>query len=45
MNSVNLVTRIFVITVKGFKPATFCVRGEDATTAPARHVSETGFLN
>ena len=26
-----------VSTVKGFKPAIFCVRDQDATTAPTRH--------
>ena len=36
LNSVKLVTKIFVITVTGFKPATYLVRDKDATTAPAR---------
>ena len=36
LNSLNSMTKIFVITVKGFKPATSCVRDQDATTAPAR---------
>ena len=38
MLSLNLVTKIFVITVKMLKPATSCVRDKDATTVPARHV-------
>ena len=37
-NSLNSVTKIFLITVKGLKPATSCVRDQDATTAPARHM-------
>ena len=37
--------KIFVITVKGLKPATFCVRDHDATTAPAWRMWETGSLN
>ena len=32
------VTKIFVITVKGLEHATSCVRDQDATTAPARHI-------
>ena len=36
---------MFVITVKGFKPATSCVKDLDATTAPAKHMWETGSLN
>ena len=32
----NSVTKIFVITVREFEPATSCVRDQDATTAPAR---------
>ena len=28
----------FVLTVKGLKPATSCVRDQDASTAPARHM-------
>ena len=35
-NSAYSVTKIFVITVKGFEPATFCVRNKDATTANLR---------
>ena len=31
LNSANSVSKIFVITVKGFKPATSCVRDQDAT--------------
>ena len=37
--------KIFVITVKGLKPVTSCVRDQDATAVPARHMSETGSLN
>ena len=36
---------IFVITTKGLEPATSCVRDQDTTTAPARHMSDTGSLN
>ena len=35
----------FVISVKGFDPAASCVRDWDGTTAPARLVLETGYLN
>ena len=35
LNSVNSVTKIFVITVKGLEPATSCVADQDAITAPA----------
>ena len=45
LNSVNLVTKIFAITVKGLEPATSCVRDQDATIAPARHMWETESLN
>ena len=38
LNSLNSGTKIFVIPVKGFKPATSCVRDQDATAAPARHI-------
>ena len=38
MCSLNLVTEVFVITVKGFEPATFCVRDQDVTTMPVRHM-------
>ena len=34
-----------VIIVKGLKPATSCLRDQDATTVPARHMSEPGSLN
>ena len=34
----NSVTKIFVITVKGFEPVTSCVRDQDATTVPERHM-------
>ena len=43
--SLNSVTKIFVITVKGLELAIFCVRDQVATTVPARHVWETGSLN
>ena len=36
--------QIFVITVKGFKPATSCIRDQDVTTAPARLMWETRSL-
>ena len=39
----NSVTKISVITEKGFKPVTSCVGDQDATTVPARHMSETDF--
>ena len=32
-------------TVKGLKPPTSCVRVQDATTVPAKHMWETGSLN
>ena len=35
--------KIFVITVKGFESDTSCVREEDATTVPARHVTDRIF--
>ena len=35
----------FTITVKGLVPATSCIRDQDATTVPARHMWETGSLN
>ena len=35
--SANSMTKIFVITVKGLKPATSCVREQHATTMPSRH--------
>ena len=34
-----------VFAVKGLEPATSCVRDQDATTVPARHMWETGSLN
>ena len=37
LNFLNSVTKVFVITVKGLEPATFCVTDQDATTVPARH--------
>ena len=45
LNSLISVTKIFVITVKGFETATSCVRDWDATTVPARHMWGTGSLN
>ena len=45
LNLVNSMTKMFVITVKGLKPATSCLRDQDAITAPARHMLETGSLN
>ena len=36
--------KIFIVTVKGLKPATSCVRGQDAKTVPARHIWETRSL-
>ena len=44
MFSLNSVKNIFV-TVNGLEPATSCVREQDATTAPTRHMGETGSLN
>ena len=38
-------TKIVVIIVKGLEAATSCVKDQDATTAPARHMWETGSLN
>ena len=32
-NLLNSVTKIFVITIKGFEPATSCVKDQDVTTA------------
>ena len=40
LNSANSVTKIFVITVKGLKPVTSCVKDQDATTVPARHMRD-----
>ena len=34
----NSVTKVFVIRVKGFEPATSYVRDIDATTVPAGHM-------
>ena len=45
LNSLNSMTKFSVITLKGLEPATSCVRDQDATTAPARHMCETGSLN
>ena len=36
LNPANLMTKLFAITAKGFGPATYYVRDNDATTAPAR---------
>ena len=38
LNSANLVTKIFVVTVKGLKPATSCVKDQDANISPAKHM-------
>ena len=44
LNSLNSETKIFVITVKGFKPVTSCVRNQDAATTAARqHVRDRIF--
>ena len=45
LNSANSETKIIFITVKGLEPATSCVIDQDANTAPARHMSETGSLS
>ena len=37
LNSLNSVTKIFVITVKGHEPATSCVKDQDVAKALARH--------
>ena len=37
--------RMCHFTVKGFEPATLCVRNQDATTASARHMWEAESLN
>ena len=34
------VTKIVVIILKILEPATSCVRNQDATTVPARHICE-----
>ena len=36
--SLNSVTKIFVIKVKGLEPGISSVRDRDATTVPARHM-------
>ena len=38
MFSLNSVTTIFVIIVKGLESATSCVRDQDVTIVPARHM-------
>ena len=43
--SLNSATKIFNITVKGLELAISCVRDQHATTAPVRHMLETGSLN
>ena len=43
LNSLYSVTKIFVITVKRFEPATSCVRDQDATIEPARPVRDRIF--
>ena len=45
MFSLNSATKIILITVKGLEPATSCVRDQDATTVPGRHMWETGSSN
>ena len=45
LNSANSVTKVFVIAAKGFKPATSCVRDQDAATVPERHMWETQSLH
>ena len=47
LNSANSVTKIFIITLKGIKPASSRVRDQHTTTttAPARHMLETGSLD
>ena len=37
--------KIFVFTLKGLEPTTSCVRDQDATIVPARHMLETGSLD
>ena len=32
--------KIFVVTIKRFEPVTSCVRDQDATSVPARHVRD-----
>ena len=45
LDLLNSVTKIFLITVKGFKPAISCVGDQDATTAPARFMPQMGSLH
>ena len=45
LNSANAVTKLIVITVKGFEPATSCVGDQEASKMPVRHMRETGSLN
>ena len=33
------------LALKGLERATFCVRNQDSTTVPAKHMWETGYLN
>ena len=33
------------LSLKGLDPSTFCVRDQDATIVPARHMSETRSIN
>ena len=44
LNSLNQVTKIFVIQVNGFEPAISRGRNQD-TTVPARHMWKAGSLN
>ena len=37
--------KTFAIIVERLEPATSCVRDEDTTKVPPRHMSETGSLN
>ena len=38
IKSLKSVTKVLVMTVKGFEPAISCVRDQDATAVPARHM-------
>ena len=43
VNSLNFVTKIFVITVKRLEPTASCGRDQDVTTSPARHMRDRIF--
>ena len=45
LNLLNLVTKLFIIAAKGLELVVSCVRDQVATTAPARHMWETGSSN